>query len=176
MPDNKPKIRITRKEKKTGMIDRSKLAPMKTTVVNKNKPGASTKSTVHMGFERGKTTKTYTPGDVRTSHPGYGKERSGGEAPGFIKSAQAEKKDIVMKDGKPYRAGYTEETKTPDKATVKIRINPNIKMHKHSGGQSIIEPSDDPKGGKRPGKRRLEHVPYLEKVKRNKRTESGHGR
>lgn len=56
---------------------------------------------------RTKTTKSYNPEDARTGAPSYGKESATKPAPEFIKKAQAEKKDIVNKDGKAFRSGRT---------------------------------------------------------------------
>lgn len=172
MADPKPKIRITRQERKTGMIDPSKVAKMKTMIVSKNKPGSNAgASSVELHHERGKTTKTYTPADIRTGDERYGKEGSG-DTPDFIKRGQAAKQDIVHHNDKPYRAGYTQESKTPDKVKIKVRSIPDIKMHKHI--QNTGTPASEIRAnGGNAGKRRLEHVPYLEKLKRNKRTEAG---
>lgn len=167
-----PKIRITRKERKTGMIDSSKVPAMKTKVVTMHKEKPS--SSVDLDFQRGKTTKTYTPSDVRTGDVRYGKEGSG-ETPDFVKKAQAAKQDIVHHKEKPYRAGFTTETKTPEKVSIRIKSTPSIKMHQHVPQNLSTAAQGDGanSGGKRPGKRRLPHVDYLEKVRRNKRTEAG---
>jgi len=168
MPD-KPKIRITRKERKTGMIDKSKLPAMRTETVSlhKEKPGSS----VHLSHEIGKTKKSYTPADVRTGDARYGKE-GGGSAPEFVKKAQAAKQDIVHHQGKPYRAGHTQESKSPDKVSVKIRMKPEIRMHKQVPVTGTPAAEIRAKGGSAK-KRRLPHVEYLERLKRNKRTEAG---
>lgn len=57
---------------------------------------------------RTKTTKTYTPDDVRTGAKEYGKESSTKPTPEFIRKAQSEGKQIVKKDGLPFRAGRVE--------------------------------------------------------------------
>lgn len=57
---------------------------------------------------RVKTSKKYTPEDARTGAPSYGRESLTRPTPSFITKAQSEKKDIVKKGGKPFRAGRTE--------------------------------------------------------------------
>lgn len=69
----------------------------------------------------GKIAKTgYQKADNRYVAEGaksYGKESLSKETPGFVKDAQAKEKDIVMKDGKPFRAGYTTFKKEDDKVS-----------------------------------------------------------
>lgn len=82
---------------------------------------------VSMSFERGKETRKYTPADVRTGNPAYGKESSTKSTPGFVKKAQDAKVDIVHKNGLPFRAGNTQTTKAPDKINYKIKVTPDIR-------------------------------------------------
>jgi hypothetical protein len=170
MPEKKPKIRITRKERKTGMIDASKIPQVKTKVVamHREKP----MSEVHLGHEVGKTKKTYTPADIRTGDERYGKESASKATPDFVKKAQGAKQDIVHHKDKPYRAGHTTETSTPAKVKIKVRSTPSIHMHKTVPDNSKTAAEIRAKGGNA-GKRKLPHVDYLEKLKRNKRTEAG---
>jgi hypothetical protein len=106
-PHKKKKIKVTR----------IKVGP----APDKSKDGAS------MAFQRGKETKSYTPVDVRTGHPAYGKESSSKPTPKFIKTAQAAKQDVVVKNGLPYKAGTTETKKAPDKINYKIKVTPDIR-------------------------------------------------
>jgi hypothetical protein len=82
---------------------------------------------VTLSHERGKETKKYTPADVRTGHKEYGKESKTNPTPGFVKRAQSAQEDIVRKDNKPYRAGHTETTRTPDKIHAHVKITPDLR-------------------------------------------------
>lgn len=83
-------------------------------------------------YTPGKTKKTYTSGRSLTGHKDYGKENPKNKDAKFIEDARAKKQDIAYKDGKPYRAGYTTETReegtfTPGKIpipkpTIKIKV------------------------------------------------------
>ena len=170
MPDKTPKIRITRRERKTGMIDPAKLPKTKTKLVtmHREKPTSS----VDLSHEIGRTKKTYKPADVRTGDPRYGKESMTKDTPDFVKRAQAAKQDIVHHEGKPYRAGHTSVSTDPLKVKIRISTKPDIRMHQTVPDTSTPASEIRQKGGKAK-KRRLPHVDYLEKVKRNKRTEAG---
>lgn len=155
---------------KTGMIDKSKLPVQKTKVVAMHREKPS--SEVHLGHEMGKTKKTYTPTDIRTGDSRYGKESASKATPDFVKKAQSAKQDIVHHKNKPYRAGTTTEESTPAKVKIRIKSTPAIHMHKQVPVTGTPAAEIRQKGGSAK-KRRLPHVPYLEKVKRNKRTEAG---
>ena len=134
------------------------------------------KDGVELHHQHGKRTKTYVPADVRTGHTEYGKESKTKPTPGFVKEAQAQKKDIVVKDGKPYRAGHTQHMKQPDKIGIKIKVTPDIRpvkmTHHTEEDQTKGKEKMKQNFGKGP-KRRLERVKWLKG--RNKRTESGFG-
>lgn len=123
-----------------------------------------------LSFKRGEENRKYTPSDVRTGHPEYGKESQTKPTPMFIKRAQEAKQEIVHKDGRPYRAGQMEVKKHPDKISLKIKVTPDIRQIKevdHKSASEIRQASGPAK------KRRLERVEWLKG--RNKRTESGFG-
>lgn len=111
-----PNIPDPRKKKKI-KITRTKVGP----APDKSKDGAT------LSFERGKETSKYTPADVRTGNPAYGKESQTKPNPGFVKKAQDAKVDVVHKNGLPYRAGTTQTTKAPDKINYKIKVTPDIR-------------------------------------------------
>lgn len=171
--DKPIKIRITRKERKSGQIDKSKIPAAKTKVVAMNTPEKDSPATMHFGH--GSTKKKYEKQDVRTGAASYGKESKTNPTPEFVKKAQRAGVDQAEKNGKAYAAGKTTSTKSDDKHQVKISITPVMKMHKHvpSSASETGAGKDDihQKYGKGP-KRRRERVKWLEG--RNKRTESGY--
>jgi len=119
-------------------------------------------------FERGKTTKHYESKRVHTGHAAYGKENPNNKDAAFIEEARKKKQDIAYdKDKKPYVAGETTTTKTPDKigiTKVKLRIVPPKTPVKPTMSAEEIRQ----KGGAQP-KRKLIRVPYL----RNKDAKGG---
>ena len=166
-------LKITRKERKTGQIDKSKVPAIKTKVVSLNKPEKD--SPAQMEFKRGAEKKVYIKRDVRSGDPNYGKESKTKPTPGFVKKAQSAGVDFAEKDGKSYAAGTTTKIKTPDKHHVKVKITPEYKMHvphgKHKETGKSMEQIRQANGPAQ--KRRLERVAWLKG--RNKRTESGFG-
>jgi len=91
-------------------------------------PKKKVQSNVTLGFQKGSEKKEYTPTRVLSGHPEYGKESSSNKDAKFIEDARAKKEDIAYKDGKPYRAGTTTVTKTPDKFTTNVTVDkPNFK-------------------------------------------------
>lgn len=112
-------------------------------------------SGVSLAFKRGEETKTYTPSRALTGDKRYGKENPANKDAKFIEDARANKQDISYKDGKPYRAGTTTTSKSPDRVDVKIPVkkpefkptsntpaktpakkNPEVKPIKKSSGSS----------------------------------------
>jgi hypothetical protein len=167
------KIRITRQERKSGQIDKSKVPATKTKVVAMNKPEKDTPA--EMKFGHGATKKVYVKKDVRTGDPNYGKESKTKPTPDFVKKAQRAGVDNAEKGGKSYAAGESKHTKTPDKHRVHVKVTPIMNMHvphgkhKETGkGMDQIRQESGPSK-----KRRLERVQWL--AGRNKRTEAGHG-
>lgn len=91
---------------------------------DKKKP----KSNVTYNLERGKEKKEYKAERTLSGHPEYGKENASNKDAKFIEDARAKKEDIAYKDGKPYRAGTTTVTKTPDKFSMDVKVDkPNFK-------------------------------------------------
>lgn len=168
------KIKITRKERQSGQIDKSKIPAQKHIVIKLNKPTG--KSSGELQFQRGAETKNYVKKDVRTGDPSYGKESKTKDTPEFVKKAQRAGADFAEHKGKSYAAGETTTTKTPDKHIVKIKIHPEMKMVK----KVAVEPKETGAGKERinqkfgnAGRRRLERVEWLKG--RNKKTEAGFG-
>jgi hypothetical protein len=148
------------------------------------------KTTTEMRATAGPTTKKYTPEKADTKHSAYygtgdpnskSKIRQTQEA--GVAKAHANKQDVVnLPVGKggavvPIRAGRTTHEHTPPKFTTEHKVNPRLQLP----GKTTVEPIYKSDSGIKQNfgkqkKRRLPHVDYLEKIKRNKRTESGHGR
>jgi hypothetical protein len=147
-----------KKKKKSATADVGTVRPFKVEQVGKHE----------LTFERGKTTKSYEAKRVHTGHPAYGKEDPSKKDAAFIEEARKKKQEIAYdKEGKPYRAGVTTETKTPDKIGItktKIRIVPAVKSVKPTMSAEEIRQ----KGGDQP-KRKLIRVDYL----RNKDAKGG---
>lgn len=151
------------------------------TTVIKKEPTVS--QPPHMTIHRGKTTKTYEPADVRTGHKAYGKESSTKPTPEFIKKAQSEKKDIVHKNGLPYRAGYTKTHTEPDRVTSTISHSPGkLSMEKKEVYKSQAPVASSGNSGSLP-KRKMPRVEWLRNKdskggispeRRRKKTESGY--
>jgi hypothetical protein len=168
------KIRITRSERKSGQIDKSKIPATKTKVVAMNKPEKDTPA--QMKFSHGSTKKVYVKKDVRTGDPSYGKESKTNPTPEFVKKAQRAGAETAEKGGKAYAAGENKSVKTTDKHHVKIKVTPVMNMHiphakkpsETGAGKDNIKQSF----GKGP-RRRMERVAWLKG--RNKRTETGFG-
>jgi hypothetical protein len=111
----------------SNVTDPGKKKKITKTTVKKVGSAPKKESGVEMTFERGKTTREYTPADVRTGDKRYGPESKTKPTPAFVKEAQAKKKDIVMKGGKPYRAGYTEVKEDAPKFSSKIKVTPDVR-------------------------------------------------
>jgi hypothetical protein len=167
------KIRISRKEQKSGQISTDKIQ-VKRKVVAMNKPEADTPA--KMEFKHGNTKKSYTKKDVRSGDPNYGKESKSKPTPEFVKKAQRAGVDTAEKNGKAYAAGETKSTKTSDQHKVRIKVTPVMKMHQIHGhtvkDQPAAKSNINQNFGKGP-KRRLERVKWLKG--RNKKTEAGYG-
>lgn len=136
---------------------------------------------VEMTHQRGTEKSTYTPATAETGHPEYGKTGSGSKVKIMLDKARERKEDIAYdKEGKPYRAGVTTVDKTPAKIGIKINHTPSIPSRVKSKEELGVSPG--PTSGKMKvtsgstKKRRLPHVDYLEKIHKNKRTESGYGK
>lgn len=172
--NNTPKIRITRKERKSGQIDKSKLPPTRTKVVQLNK--SVKEEPAQMQFKHGSESRGYEKRDVRTGDPNYGKESSTNPTPDFVKKAQAARAEYAEKNNKSYAAGKATVTKKPDTHSVKIKINPDLAMHK-----PVANKTDERGAGKgnlnqkfsKPSKRLIKRVPWL--PGQNRKTESGYG-
>lgn len=168
------RIRITRKERESGQIDKSKIPAQKHIVIRMNKPEKP--EPAQLEHKHGAEKREYKKADVRTGHPSYGKESKKKDTPDFIKKAQQAGADVVHKDGKVYRAGHSTTTKAPDKHSVRIKITPELKMVKKvaiapkegGAGKDRID-----QGSSKPMKRRLDRVKWL--AGRNKKTEAGFG-
>lgn len=119
-------------------------------------------------FERGKTTKTYTPKREFTGHKAYGKDNPSKPDPKFVEEARAKKKDIAYdKEGKPYRAGETTESKTPDKVSI---VTPKLKISKVTTNVKPHKSTEEIRQQNAPGpKKKMERVFYL----RNKDSKGG---
>lgn len=168
------KIRITREERKSGQIDKSKLPATKTKIVAMNKPEKDTPA--QMKFGHGSTKKVYVKKDVRTGDPSYGKESKSKPTPEFVKKAQRAGAETAEKNGKPYAAGESAHTKKADKHSVRVKVTPELRMHvPHAKNPSETGAGKDKikqSFGQGP-KRRMERVKWLKG--RNKRTEAGFG-
>jgi hypothetical protein len=143
---------------------------------------AEKKSSVKLGFKRGKETSTYKPTRALTSDPKYGKENPSAPDPKFIQDARKHKQDIVHHDGKAYRAGVTTVSKEKDQHTIDVEIDRTIpKIRPMSQPDPKVAPAEKANhkmaSGRRVGKRRLDRVPYLQGkgYGRNKKTEAGYG-
>jgi hypothetical protein len=115
---------------------KKKKDPAKTTTVHvREKVGKApdkSKDGVTMTAKKGETKKTYAAQDVRTGHKEYGKESKTKPTPQFIKDAQDKKKEIVIKNGKPYRAGTSTEKHEGPRLATKMNITPDIRPVKMS--------------------------------------------
>ncbi len=172
MENPRKKIKITRKERESGMIDKSKIAPSKTMVIKLNKPTGKSGGT--LDFKHGAVKKTFQKQDVRTGDPNYGKESATKPTPEFVKKAQSAGAEHAEREGKSYAAGKATHVKNPD-THIKIKIHPEMKMvvRKPSTASETGAGKEDIHQKNSPGpKRRLERVAWLKG--RNKRTEAGH--
>lgn len=176
-------IKLTKKEIKSGQIDSNKLPKTKITATKVGAAPDKSGDGAKMMVKAGTTKTSYTPADVRTGHSEYGKESATKPTPKFVTDAQKQKKDIVMKNGKPFRAGFTTKTDTPAEMSTSNKVTPDVRKIKLSTKTSTNPQADnDEKREKisqllgKSSKRKLPHVDYLEKVKKNKKTEAGHGR
>lgn len=140
------------------------------------------KSSVKLGFKRGKETRTYKPIRAFTGDKDYGKDNPSKKDPEFIEKARRSGVDIAYgKNGLSYKAGDTKTTKEPDQFSTELDFKPKIpKMVKPMPVESV-KPSESKakskySSGKGP-KRRLPRVDYLQGkgYGRNKKTEAGHG-
>lgn len=110
-------------------------------------PPKKKKSSVQLGFKKGKETKEYTPARVLSGHKEYGKEDATKKDAAFIEEARAKKQDIVHKDGKPYRAGHTKVTKEPDTHTIDVEIeHPKFKLAPAAKVEKKVEKKDTGSG------------------------------
>lgn len=127
-------------------------------------------------FKKGKTKRSYTPASAETGHPAYGPVGSGRKVESMLSKARGAGQDIAYDaDKKPYRAGYTKETKEPDQHSYEIPVS-KPKME----GKLSVTPTTPKQSAESirqksgtPMKRRLPRVDWLKG--KNKRTESGYG-
>lgn len=138
---------------------------------------------VTSGVAIGKTTKDYTPADVRTGHAAYGKESKTKPTPQFVKDAQAKKQDIVHKGGKPYRAGFTTIKKEPDQ--FKMSVKTTMPKLERKTTETVTVKNPKPKGsrGESFPKRKIPRVEFLRNKdakgvttgeRKRKKTQSGY--
>lgn len=122
---------------------------------NKIDPPKKKKTEAELTFKRGSEERTYTPARTLTGDKRYGKENTKNKDAKFIEDARSKKQDIAYKNGKPYRAGYTETKKNPDQVKVKMNVTPDIKkveMKKVTTKKPETKPVSGKKIGKSSGK------------------------
>ncbi len=97
-------------------------------MTQKSQGGPSKPTTsVDLGFKRGPVKTTYTKARAFTGHKAYGKDNPNAPEKPEVVQAQNRRQDFAYdKKGLKYRAGYTTQTKEPDKFTTKIDVKPNI--------------------------------------------------
>lgn len=142
----------------------------------------SGKFSSEQSMQRGATSRSYQAKEIETGHPAYGKAVAISKRnPGLteaLKKAQMQKKDVAEYKGKPYKAGTTTVTKQPDKFKTSTSYKSPGLMFTEKKSVSVQKPGGASMARSKgsDSKRRLKHVEYLERLKKNKRTEAGHGR
>jgi hypothetical protein len=119
------------------------------------KGSGKSQTTVELTLSRGTEKRKYTPASVETGHKAYGKVGSGGKVKSMLDRARSAGVDVAHDtDGKPYRAGHTTVTKSPDKVSATVDLRPHIPQRQK--GQMELQAkkkvSAKPAGKKKPGK------------------------